>query len=353
MISPCRPRVVLATLVLTAAIFAGGCWWRSGPEVIVYSALDSEFSEPILNDFAAASGIRVLAKYDVESTKTVGLASAIIHEQNRPRCDVFWNNEILHTLRLQKLGLLDVYLTPAADPFPAGSRSSDGQWFGLAARARVLIVNTDLLPDERQWPRSIEDLADPKWRGRMAIAKPLAGTTATHAAVLFAAWGDERAEEFFRQVKANTARPAGTSGVLSGNKQVARAVADGQFAFGITDTDDAVIERDEARPVAIIFPDQGDSGMGTLQIPNTLCIIKHGPNPVAARQLVDYLLSPPVEQRLAAGRSAQFPLNPQVTERSRVAPEIPVKWMSADFSAAADKWDTAATFLRDEFAAVD
>ncbi len=73
---------------------------------------------------------------------------------------------------------------------------TDGRWYGFAARARVLIVNTNLLPDLTDRPTSIMDLADPKWKDNCGIAKPLFGTTATHAAVLFAQWGDERAEKF-------------------------------------------------------------------------------------------------------------------------------------------------------------
>src|SRR5262245_47200528 len=67
-------------------------------EVIVYTALDQEFSAPIFAEFTRATGIMVRAKYDAESTKTVGLAKTIIDERGRPRCDLFWNNEILNTL---------------------------------------------------------------------------------------------------------------------------------------------------------------------------------------------------------------------------------------------------------------
>ena len=99
----------------------------------------------------------------------------------------------------------------------------------------MLIVNTKLVPESER-PKSIIDLADPKWKGRCGMAKPLFGTTATHAACLFAAWGDEKAKDFFKQLKANDVQ------ILSGNKQVALAVGGGQLAFGITDTDDAIIE---------------------------------------------------------------------------------------------------------------
>jgi len=332
----------LMAIVLACSLAVAGCWSAAGPEVVVYTALDSQFSEPIFADFTAQSGVTVRPKFDTESTKTVGLTEAILAEGDRPRCDVFWNNEILNTLRLERAGLLEVYHSPAAKDYPAMARSPDGTWHGFAARARVLLVNTKLVA-ESQWPQSIFDLADPKWQGRAGMAKPLFGTTATHAACLFAAWGDEKAKEFFQKLKANDVQ------ILSGNKQVALSVAAGRLAFGLTDTDDAIIEIEAARPVAIVYPDQGDNGLGTLFIPNTLAIIKGGPNGQAARRLVDYLLSPEVETKLAAGRSAQIPLNPKVQADLRVETPKTVKAMPVDFPAAAAKWDTAARFIRDQF----
>src|SRR4051794_29703914 len=147
-------------VVLCTSIVAG-CWCASQPEVVVYAALDREFSEPVLNDFAKATGIRVLAKYDEESTKTVGLTNILIQERGRPRCDLFWNNEILNTLRLERDGLLDSYRSPAAESYPEMVRSPAGTWHGFAARARILILNTKLVAVEQR-PKSIYDLADSK-----------------------------------------------------------------------------------------------------------------------------------------------------------------------------------------------
>ena len=320
-----------------------GCWTKSGPEVVVYTALDAEFSAPIFGDFEAATGVDVREKFDTEATKTVGLAQAIIEEAARPRCDLFWNNEILNTLRLEEQGLLDAYHPAIAESYPAMYRSPEGLWHGFAGRARVLIVNTELVP-EADRPGSIHDLGDQKWRGKAGIAKPLFGTTATHAACLFADWGEQEAKAYFRKLKANDVQ------ILSGNKQVALSVAAGRLAFGMTDTDDAIIELEKGMPVAIVYPDQGEDGLGTLFIPNTLAIIRGGPNPEAARQLVDYLLSPAVEAKLAAGPSAQIPLNPDVTAKVRVETPHTVKPMPVDFEAAAASWETARRFIRDEFA---
>jgi iron(III) transport system substrate-binding protein len=329
-------------VALLSCFLLSGCWQSTGSEVVVYTALDSEFSVPIFEQFTKQTGIAVLAKFDAESTKTVGLAEAIAAEGRRPRCDVFWNNEILHTLRLKQRGLLDAYVPPIAASYPAAYRDPQGFWHGFAARARVLVVNTKLV-GEKERPASIRDLVDSKWRGRAGMAKPLFGTTATQVACLFAVWGDRRAKEFFRAVKHNDVQ------ILSGNKQVALAVAAGRLAFGLTDTDDALIEVEKGMPVAIVYPDQDADELGALLIPNTLAIVRGCPHPAAARRLVDYLLSPEVEAKLAAGESAQIPLSPKLPPPARLKMPPKLKTMQVDFAAAAEKWDAAAEFLRDEF----
>ncbi|QDU31584.1 putative binding protein component of ABC iron transporter precursor [Anatilimnocola aggregata] len=316
----------------------------SQPEVVVYSALDREFSEPVLKEFTRQTNIKALAKYDLESTKTVGLTQAIIGEVPRPRCDIFWNNEILNTLRLEERGLLDAYHSPQASHYPEQFRSLSGTWHGFAARARVIIVNIDLV-DAVDFPTSIYDLTKPQYRGRTAIAKPLFGTTATHAACLFAVLGDDKAKAYFNALRENQVQ------VLGGNKQVAEAVAAGSLAFGLTDTDDAIIEMEKGSRVAIIYPDRNDDQLGTLFIPNTLAIIKGAPHPAEAKRLVDYLLSPAVEEALANGDSAQIPLNRQVKIIPRVETPGTVKAMPVDFAAAAKKWDSTAKYIHEQFLA--
>ena len=213
---------------------------------------------------------------------------------------------------------------------------------GFAARARILIVNTKLVAESER-PKGIKDLLDPKWKGKIGIAKPLFGTTATHAACLFVAWGDEKAQQFFRDLKSNGVQ------VLSGNKQVATAVGSGQIAFGLTDTDDAMGEIDAGSPVAIIYPDRKPDQIGTLFIPNTLAIIKGAPDGDAALALADHLLSPEVEAALANGPSAQIPLL-KTTEVWR-AVETPktVHAMVVDFEAAVKVWNRTAKFLDSVF----
>jgi iron(III) transport system substrate-binding protein len=196
--------------------------------------------------------------------------------------------------------------------------------------------------EQADYPKSINDLIDPKWNQRVGVAKPLFGTTATHAACLFATLGEERAKDFFVQLKKNAR-------IYSGNKQVARAVSAGQVVFGLTDTDDAVIEIENGYPVAIVYPDQDKEAAGTLFIPNTLAIIAGGPNRRHAERLIDFLLSPDVEKRLAEGRSAQIPLNRNTKANVRVETPDTIQAMAVDFPAAAQMWDKTSKYLAAQF----
>jgi iron(III) transport system substrate-binding protein len=343
-------RSFLATL---PALLFSGC--RGKPRVVLYCAQDREFAEAILDDFSREHGIDAVPKFDSEANKSVSLYEEIVAEKGHPRCDVFWNNEILGTIRLQSQELLQPYDSPSASPYPSWAKAKDHTWYAFASRARILIVNTKLVA-EKDRPSKLTDLTKPRWRGKLVMAKPQFGTTATHAACLFAALGDERAKAFYRELKSNDIHFA------PGNKQVAEWVAQGRTptgqpaAVGMTDTDDAIDEVKAGRAVAIIFPDRDAdpaSPWGTLFIPNTLCIPRGCPNLAAARKLVDYLLSADVEKRLAEGPSAQLPLNPQV--KAKLPPQIEtpatVKAMAMDWGKAAEKMDDARAFLTKEITA--
>jgi iron(III) transport system substrate-binding protein len=336
-----NPLVGLFLVVGVLPLLSIGCLQKQEREVVVYAALDKEFSDPVLRQFENETGITVRAKFDVESNKTTGLANEIIAHAANQRADLFWNNEILHTLRLQREGILEIVNGLDTSDFPDQFVSLSREWFGFAARARVLIVNTDLLSEDK-YPRSILELASPDWKDRCGMARPFFGTTATHAAVLAVHWGPEKAREFFTDVAKNAS-------IEGGNKQVAKKVARGELVFGLTDTDDAIIEIEKGAPVAMIFPDQADDQMGTLLIPNTLCVIKNGPNTENAKRLAAFLLRPEVEAQLAAGASAQIPLNRTVDATSRALPSGDCKTMQVDFPSAAERWSETRTMLLEIF----
>jgi iron(III) transport system substrate-binding protein len=345
--SPSRWSCLLAPLLLA------GCW-SIQPRVVLYCAQDREFAVESLGEFTKQTGLVVAPKFDTEADKSVSLYNELVQNKDRPRCDVFWNNEILSTIRLQKQGLLEPYASPAAEAYPPLARAADDTWHAFAERARVLIVNTKLVP-ENERPKSVLDLTQPRWKGKVVMAKPQFGTTATQAACLFEVLGPEATKKFYRDLAANDIHLA------PGNKQVAEWVGAGKnptgqtVVVGMTDTDDALEEREKNPDVALIFPD-GDrpktERLGTLFIPNTLCMFKGCPNPEGARKLIDFLLSEEVEARLAETASHQIPLNPKVKAKLPAGMETraTVKAMVVDFEKAAALWDEVQDFLRKEFA---
>ena len=336
-----------SVLPLVFTLLAVGCS-RSTPRVVLYCAQDQEFAETVLGEFTKRTGMTVVPKYDTEATKSVSLATELAMDAKRPRCDVHWNNEIIGTIKLQRQGVYEPYASPASEPYPAWAKPADHTWTAFASRARIIAVNTQQVA-EAERPKSIFDLTDPKWKGKVAIAKPLFGTTATQGAALFAALGPDAAKDFYRGLKANGVQ------VVAGNKNVAEGVASGQYAVGLTDTDDALGEIETGKPLAMIFPDRDGSprfpNLGVLYIPNTLAVIKACPNPAGAKALVEYLLSAEVESKLGEGPSHQIPLNPKVKAKLPPGLATPdqVKVMKVDWEKAADQWDESQRFLADEF----
>lgn len=308
--------------------------------VIVYTALDEMYSRPILDQFTAKTGVQVRAVYDTEAAKTTGLVTRLIAEKDRPRADVFWNNETAQSIVLKKKSVIAPYRSSSAEAIPSRFKDPEGYWTGFAARGRVIIFNTEKV---KVPPLSILELLKPEWSGKAAIANPLFGTTATHAAALFALWGEERAREFFMALRRNKVA------VLPGNATVRDLVARGEFHWGLTDTDDANGAIEDGLPAAWLFPDQEANALGTLVIPNTVALIAGGPNPDGGKLLIDYLLSPEVETALASIRSIQIPLNPSVSAPRKTPRITEIKTMDVSFEAVADAMALSAEFTRREF----
>src|SRR6266404_1835690 len=307
---------------LFCALLLGCAVATRAAEVVVYSSVDDIFARPVCERFQKETGITTKLVPDTEETKSTGLLNRLIAEKARPRADVFWSGDPVRAAILKAKGVSASYRSPNVGEMPAQYNDPEGHWQSLSARARVILYNKNLVKPGDE-PKSMNDLIAPRWKGKACIANPLFGTTSMQAAAFFEVLGEQKAKEFFDAMTANNVK------VVSSNGEVKRRVADGEFAFGFADTDDANEAMKEGKLIGVIFPDQ--DGIGTLIVPNAAVLIARGPNFENGRRFIDYLLSAKVEKALAES-AAQMPLRPGVPVPGNVKRVEEIKTMSVDYA---------------------
>lgn len=291
---------VVGLVILAAALTLSFVLSRPDDNtLVVYCAHDLVYAEPILKEFEQRTGIRVVIVGDTEATKSLGLTQQIIREgEASRRCDLFWNNQELGTIQIQEAGLLQPYKGSGFERIAERFKDPDGYWTGFGGRMRVWIVNTEKMEATET---AIEQALAAEDLSQMAIAMPMFGTTLTHYSILWDMLGGEELQEWHRELVERGCR------VVSGNATVKNLVAEGTCSFGMTDTDDFFVAKDEGKPVAQL-PIRVEGR--AICIPNTVGIIKGTDNLEEARRLADYLTSAETELVLAKSGARQIPLGP-------------------------------------------
>ena len=264
--------VVVASLPLLSCARA-----KSRDQVIAYCAQDQEYAEPILREFNKQTSIKARAVYDNEAVKTVGLANRLLAERAHPQCDVFWGNE---EMRTRQLAVGRVF------------RETNG-WAAVGYRSRRIVINTNRVSLAAA-PHSLLELTNETWRGKVALAYPQFGTTATHLHALRQHWGDERWQAWCRALAAN--KPL----LVDGNSVVVKMVGRGEAWIGLTDSDDVAAGQAEGLPIAPLPMNEE-----TLLIPNTVAVVREAPHPLAAQQLFEYLQRREGVQQLVAAHALE------------------------------------------------
>ena len=160
-------------------------------------------------------------------------------------------------------------------------------------------------------------------------------------AALFTAWGDEKGKQFLAGLKKNQVK------LSTSNGESADFVASGEFDFALVDSDDAVDRMRHAKPIDIVYPDQGEGEVGVLIIPNAVALIRRGPNSENAKKLIEYLVSKDTERKLAIADCAQIPLNPGVQPPKELKPIDQIRTMKVNYSELATKLQTVQPILKD------
>lgn len=308
--SPRIAGVVVSVLVVSLWLLThNSASVDSQSQLVVYCAHDATYAEQVIRQFEQQTGIAVEVRFDEEASKSLGLTNLLIAEQDNPRCDVFWNNQTLGTIRLKQAGILQPYRSHAADRIPNQYKDGAGYWTGFAGRLRVYLVNTDRLAATED---AVDQVLQHGSLKRVAIAQPLFGTTLSHYSVLLADWGEERLKAWHADIHERGIRE------VRGNSMTKDLVAEGVCDIGFTDTDDAFVAIDAGKPVAML-PVRLQNGR-TICMPNSVAIIKDCSHLDNAQAFVDFLLSAEVEVLLANSTARQIPLG--TVEQTQVPPEV-------------------------------
>lgn len=281
-------RAVFLALLAGSTLAPSGCKRGGALETVnVYCAVDQPYASKLFEEFEKQTGIRVSPLYDIESSKSVGLAGKLEAERDHPRADVWWGSEAFLTTRLAEEGILERYDSPSAADIAPEFKDPQGLWNGVGLRARVLAVGE---PPPPFAIKSLQDLLDPRLKGKIAISRPTAGATGAHLAALYVVWGPEKTEEFLHKLHGNGVA------LLGGNAEVADQVGAGSYTLGLTDSDDVSNAAANGGKLTAVVPDQ--DGEGTLAMPTTVALVKGSTHSAAARKLIDFLLSKSAEQKL-------------------------------------------------------
>lgn len=335
-------------LALLALLNLAACSRQPAPdrqEVVLYSSVDEQFLRQIITAFEQQTGVRVLIVGDNEAVKTTGLVQRVLAEKDRPQADVWWSSEPFGTIRLARDGALEPYRSLSAEQSIEGGWPSDlksDHWYGFALRFRVLGYSEERLPAP---PRTPGEMTNPELKGRIGMARPQFGTTRGHMAILLHAWGPDRFRAWIESMRDNGLR------LYDGNASAVRGIRQGEIDVCMTDTDDVwSAQRNGWKIAAAHEPaEPGDKpsfpSTGPIALPNTLALVRGGPNPERGKQLIDFLLSEQVERLLAESDSHNVPVRPVL--RSEYARWAPPAWRPIDYGAIESKIDEALAICQD------
>jgi iron(III) transport system substrate-binding protein len=281
-------------------------------EVNIYSHRQPELIQPLLDAFTAKTGIDVNVAF-VDK----GMVERLVAEGDRSPADLVLTVDIARLTEVVDAGVTQAVqsdvLTAA---IPAEFRDAGNQWFGLTARSRVVYAAKDRVkPGE---VTTYEDLADPKWKGRICTRS---GTNDYNIALLGAVIahdGMEAAKIWVEGLKSNLARkPDG------GDRDQVKAIAAGECDIAIGNTyyiGQMLADPDQkaaAEAVNVVFPTFADGGGSHMNI-SGVAMTKAAPNHDAALKLMEFLVSDEA-QKIYAETNYEFPVKAGVPVSALVA----------------------------------
>ena len=298
LVTPSR-RLAGAALALAAAMPVAA---HAQGQVNIYSYREPGLIDPLLKAFTAKTGIKTNVVFAKD-----GLNERLAAEGANSPADLLFTVDAGRLSEAKNAGITQPVKSATLDAVPAAYRDPEGHWFGLTMRARVIYASKDRV---KQDGITYEELADPKWKGKICSRSGQHVYNTSLGATMIAHKGEAATEAWLKGIKANLARkPAG------GDREQVRDVHAGlcDIAIGNSYYMAAMQKSPEqkawADSVRMIFPNAADRG-SHVNI-SGVAMAKHAPNKADAAKLMDFLASDE-GQKIYAEVNNEYPVNPKV-----------------------------------------
>ena len=289
----------IAALSVSLLVSAGPTW--ADEEVVVYSARNEQLIKPMFDAYTKETGVKIKFITDKEGPLMQRLK---VEGENTP-ADLLLTVDAGNLWQAAQEGLLSpVKSKILSSNIPSYLRDPGNQWFGLSVRARTLVYNTQKLkPSELS---TYEDLADPKWKGRLCLRTSKKVYNQSLVAMMIAEHGEVKTEQIVRGWVANLA-----TDVFPDDTKLMEAIAAGQCDVGIANTYyyGRLIEKSPKLPLALFWPNQSTNGVHVNV--SGAGVTKYAKHPQAAVKLLEWLSSKHA-QNLFADVNLEYPANPAI-----------------------------------------
>ncbi len=323
----------IVTVLSTSAAYADG-------EVNIYSYRQPELIQPVLDSFTAQTGIKANVLF-----LDKGLEERVEAEGANSPADVILSTDVSKLIRAVETGIVQpVDSETLKANIPAAYRDPANNWFGVTMRGRVVYASKDRVAQDAI---TYEELADPKWKGKICMRPAQHDYNLGLFGSLIAHLGPEKTEEWMKGFKANLARKpdgndrAQAKSIFAGECDLALG---NTYYVGLMQTNEKEPEqKDWAAAVKILFPNAGDRG--THVNVSGMVMAKNAPNKDNAIKLMEFLSSPKAQEVYAA-QVFEYPVNPSVALSDTVtgfgtlkADTLPLADIAANRKAASEMVD--------------
>ncbi|MBO6782867.1 MAG: Fe(3+) ABC transporter substrate-binding protein [Alphaproteobacteria bacterium] len=270
-------------------------------EVNVYSYRQPFLIQPMFDTFTRETGVKVNVVF-----ANKGLVERLKQEGVNSPADLIFTVDIGRLDDAYAGGVTQPVSTPVlTSAIPQDFRQNDGHWYGLTQRARIVYASKDRVPPSEA-PKTYEELADPKWKGRICTRSGTHVYQVALTAAMIAHHGEEKAEEWLRGLKANLARkPQGN------DRAQVKAIKEGECDISIGNNYyfGAMLQNEEqfewAQSVYPVFPTI--AGEGTHVNISGMALTRSAPNRDNAVKLMEFLAGD-LAQQMYAEQNFEYPI---------------------------------------------